>query len=266
MNMIYADQSYRTINRQTGNGMVVVLPLGATEQHGPHLAVSTDTSLVSRVAIQAERLRPDKILLCPALPFGASHHHLHFGGTLSLSGTVYTRVIAELTESLLKNGFRKVVLLNGHGGNITPVRQALTILSGKFDAIQKNYIALATYWELAAEIFNGAPPMESPALSHACEYETSMLLHLFPEKVFMSEVERAIRPAGNGYIPFEDDEPYRGVSISKATQFISGNGCSGEPQLATGAKGKHLFEHAVESFVRFIDAFSDWPFLEDLNR
>ncbi len=89
---------------------------------------------------------------------------------------------------------------------------------------------------------------------------------LFPQKVFFNEIERAKRPKSNGYIPYEEDEPYRGVSICKATQFISNNGCSGEPQLATMEKGRHLFESAVQSLVEFIDSFKDWPFLDNLNK
>lgn len=262
--MLFSELSYEAINRQTKNDKVVVLPLGAIEQHGPHLAVSTDTSLVTKIAFQAEKVRREDILLCPTLPFGSSHHHLHFGGTLSISITTYTQVVVELVESLLQNGFRRIVLLNGHGGNITPVRQALGVLSNKFDTTHKANIALATYWELAGKIFSGTPPMESPALSHACEYETSLLLHLFPEKVFMDEIQRAKRPESNGYIAFEEDEPYRGVTLSKETQFISSNGCSGEPQLATSKKGQHLFEHAVRSLVTFLDSFKTWQLLETL--
>lgn len=165
--MLFSELSYEAINRQTKNDKVVVLPLGAIEQNGAHLAVSTDTSLVTKIAHEAEKVRREDILLCPTLPFGSGHHHLHFGGTLSISITTYTQVVVELVESLLQNGFRRIVLLNGHGGYITPVRQALGVLSNKFDTTHKANIALVTYWELAGKIFSGAPPMESPALSHA---------------------------------------------------------------------------------------------------
>jgi len=82
----------------------------------------------------------------------------------------------------------------------------------------------------------------------------------------MDEIQRAKRPESYGYIPFEDDEPYRGVTLSKATQFISSNGCSGEPQLATSEKGRHLFEHAVQSLLTFLDSFKTWRLLENLNK
>ena len=261
--MLFSDASYISINQQAKD-KVVLLPLGAIEQHGPHLAVSTDTDIVSKIALHVEMELTDDILLCPTLPFGSSHHHLSFGGTISVSIATYTLLVIELVESLLKGGFRRIVLLNGHGGNITPVKQALAILSSKYDATLKPNIVLATYWELAGKIFAGAPPMESPALSHACEYETSLMLHLFPEKVFLRELQRAQRPESNAYIAWEDDEPYRGVTMIKPTQYISSNGSSGEPQLASAEKGQHLLDHAVKSLVSFLNSFKNWPFLENL--
>ncbi|GLU53399.1 creatininase family protein [Dyadobacter frigoris] len=262
--MILSESNYLALNEVVQN-IVVLLPLGAIEQHGPHLAVATDTDIVSAIAYAAEGKMADRILLCPTMPFGSSHHHLAFGGTLSISITTYTQVIVELVESLLQNGFRRIVLLNGHGGNITPVKQALAVLSNKYDDTVAPNIALATYWEVAGKVFAGLPPMESPALSHACEYETSLMLHLFPYKVFRNEIERATRPESNGYIPWEDDEPYRGVTMVKKTQFVSGNGSSGEPQLATAEKGQYLFEHAVESVVNFLNDFKSWPLMADLR-
>jgi creatinine amidohydrolase len=265
MNMLYASKDYKSISVNAAD-RVVVLPLGAIEQHGPHLAVSTDTDIVTMVAMGAEEALGDLVMLCPAVSFGSSHHHLSFGGTLSLSPALYTQVIVDLVGSLLQNGFRRIVLLNGHGGNITPVKQALAILNADNALSREANIVLATYWELAGAAFAGEAPMESPALSHACEYETSLMLHLFPSKVFMDQVERAGRPASNGYTSWEDDEPYRGVTIFKGTEYISSNGSSGEPQLATAKKGAHLYEKAVGALVKFLKAFAKWPFLQPISQ
>jgi creatinine amidohydrolase len=263
--MLFSKLTYSAINAQIKD-KVVMLPLGAIEQHGPQLAVSTDTDIVTGIALKVEELLTDNILLCPTLPFGSSHHHLPFGGTISVSISTYTQLVVELVESLLQNGFRRIVLLNGHGGNITPVKQALAVLSYKYDSTLSPNIALVTYWETAGNAFAGAAPMESPALSHACEYETSMMLHLFPEKVWMNRADRSTRPESNGFIPFEDDEQYRGVTIFKQTQFISSNGSSGEPQLATSEKGAYLFDSAVKSVANFLESFKTWPLLPDLSK
>jgi creatinine amidohydrolase len=261
--MLFSSETYQTL--QDARNKVVLLPLGATEQHGPHLAVGTDTDIVTRIAVAAEQQRSTDIVLFPTLPFGSSHHHLSFGGTISLPADLYTRVVTDLVKSLVQYGFRRIVLFNGHGGNITPVKQALAMLDLEYNINHHPNIALATYWELAGSYFTGQSPMESPALSHACEYETSLMLHLFPNKVWMNRVERAKKPPQNGYIAWEDDIPYQGVTLFKSTAFISSNGSSGEPQLATKEKGAHLFKKAVEALVRFLDSFQAWPFMQPLT-
>ncbi|GGC12483.1 creatininase family protein [Dyadobacter sediminis] len=263
--MLFSNLSYPVINQLTEEA-VIVLPLGATEQHGLHLPVSTDTDIVTRLALATEMRMTNEILLCPTLPFGSSHHHLSFGGTVSLNPLLYTQTIVDLVKSFVESGFRKIVLLNGHGGNITPVKQALAMLSCQYDFSLKPNIALVTYWELAGKSFAGQLPMQSPALSHACEYETSLMLHLFPDKVRMENVERSVRPESNGYVAWEDDEPYRGVTLFKQTSIVSSNGNSGEPQLATAEKGEILFNQAVQALETFITAFHSWPLLGRIDK
>ena len=262
--MLFSHLTYKTL--QQSKDKVLILPLGAIEQHGPQLATGTDTDIVTSLAVEAERQRPDSIVLAPTLAFGSSHHHLSFGGTISISADTYTQMLREMVSSLIQIGFRKIILLNGHGGNITPGRQALALLSKDFDETVQPNIALATYWELAGSAFAGDPPMESPALSHACEYETSLMLHLYPAKVFMERVERSSRPPQNGYVAWEDDIPYKGVTLFKATAFHSSNGSSGEPQLATAAKGSHLFSKATGSLLQFVDSFKDWPLMQKISK
>lgn len=235
---------------------VAVLPVAAVEQHGPHLPVTTDTDLVTAIACAAESELSGQIILCPTLPYGSSDHHLSFPGTLSIGPQRYTQVVVDLLNSLIKSGFRRIIVLNGHGGNSVPVRQALASLvkslSPEID------IALVTYWELAGSAFAGAPPLESPALSHACEYETSMMLHLASERTRFDRVDRARRPASNEYIAWEDEAPSRGVFTVRRTEFLSSNGSSGEPQRATAEKGAHLFSQAVGAFVTFVRRFAQW--------
>jgi creatinine amidohydrolase len=261
--MLFTNETYNTLDAAVNK--VVLLPLGATEQHGPHLSTGTDTHIVTQIAETAERQCPNDIILTPTLAYGSSHHHMSFGGTISISADLYTQVLREIVSSLIQTGFRRIILLNGHGGNITPARQALALLSKDFDATIQPNIALVTYWELAGTAFAGDSPMESPALSHACEYETSLMLHLFPEKVYMDKVQRATRPEQNGYIPWEDDVPYKGVTMMKQTAFTSSNGSSGEPQLASPGKGVHLFNKATAALIQFIDAFKTWPLMQPLS-
>ncbi|NUQ66173.1 MAG: creatininase family protein [Pirellulales bacterium] len=247
-------------------GAVALLPLAAIEQHGPHLASGTDHAIVSHLAGELEAARPDFLVLCPGLPYGSSHHHLAFGATISLPAALYSEVVVALAESLLAAGFRRILLLNGHGGNMVPVRQALAALSHAHSGdTAPPLVALATYWEVAGKAFAGEPPMQTPALSHACEYETSMMLHIFPERVDLAQAGRARRPPASGWIPWEDEHPGRGIVMAWPTHRISSSGGSGDPRLATAEKGRHLLSAARSAFLTFLDDFRNWPFPEDLR-
>ncbi len=245
---------------------VALLPIASIEQHSLHLDVSTDTAIATELAEAVEKKFPLHVVLCPTLCYGSSHHHLGFPGTMSIGAANYESVIVDLVNSLVRAGFRRIVLFNGHGGNTVPVRQALGRLSGQLDEEFKPNIALATYWELGGSAFAGDKPMESPALAHSCEYETSLMLHLFPDRVNMEKARRGQRPPDNKYIPWEEEKPQRGVFMAKQTQFISDIGGSGDPTSATAAKGRHLFDKAVAAATEFVADFMDWPLMPPLRK
>jgi creatinine amidohydrolase len=104
--------------RSNAERTLVIFPVGAIEQHGPHLPVGTDYFTVEHLARAAAAQIAGEIpvLVTPTMPFGSSHHHLPFGGTMSLSTDTYYRVLYDLVESLIISGFRNIFLLNGHGG------------------------------------------------------------------------------------------------------------------------------------------------------
>jgi len=116
--ILFAEMTRQELRAIAGE-TTVVLPLGATEQHGPHLPAGTDFFTVDRLAqAAAERAAAEiAITVTPALPFGSSNHHLIFGATLSLRTETYYRVLNDLLRSLVTDGFRRIFLLNGHGGN-----------------------------------------------------------------------------------------------------------------------------------------------------
>jgi creatinine amidohydrolase len=159
---------------------LVVAPIAACEQHGPHLPVITDTILATAVVEGVERALADRVLLLPTLWLGASDHHLPFGGTLTASLSVYESMLVELLTPLLGSGFRRLLVLNGHGGNIDPLRVALRRLDR---AYPRAVLTGAAYWDLAAREI--ARLCEGPLkeAGHACEVETSLMLHLRPDLV-----------------------------------------------------------------------------------
>src|SRR5260370_41072091 len=112
--------------REAAGAALAVLPIGATEQHGPHLPTGTDyfavETLSREAAAQASGAIP--VIVTPALPFGSSHHHFIFGATLSLTTETYYRVLCELLEALITDGFKRIFLVNCHGGQPQPAHLA----------------------------------------------------------------------------------------------------------------------------------------------
>lgn len=261
--MLAVQSTAQDLREAAQRGMVLVVPVAAVEQHGPHLGVGTDTLLATNVGVETEKLLPDKIVLFPTLPYGSSHHHLDFGGTLSIRADLYTQVLVDLAESMIGWGAKRIVFLNGHGGNITPGKQALSILMARGHRTQ--LLAMATYWEVGGDAFRGEKPMETVALTHACEYETSMMQVVCPAAVKLERWYAQKVAFDNSYIGWQNEKPARGVSVAPAFAQITSHGAMGNPSLATAAKGKHLLAKATAAMSEFLTEFAAWPMLDDLR-
>lgn len=162
---------------------LVVVPMGATEQHGPHLPTGTDALLATEVAERAaSRARPDSardLILTPTLTVGASDHHVPFGGTLTLTPETLLAVVLDVAHSVARAGGRRLVLLNGHGGNtgVCHAAAAAAAASARWDLA----VAHLDYWTV---LDAGAAASDgTPVPGHAGAFETSMVLAVRPELV-----------------------------------------------------------------------------------
>ena len=126
--MKFQEMTAFEINDVDRENILVVLPIAAVEQHGPHMPTGTDNFLCTGVAEALEQAMPEKILLAPTQWLGASAHHLRIGATLDTPLEVYIETLMGLARSVLNDGFRRILLLNGHGGNIDPMRVALSLI------------------------------------------------------------------------------------------------------------------------------------------
>ncbi len=216
---------------------VVLIPIAAVEQHGPHLPTGTDTIICTALTEAVEKRLPETILLTPTMWLGASSHHLRFGATLSSALPDFIATLREIAGSLLGDGFRRLLFVNGHGGNVDPLHVALREIQPSFhDAL----LAGGSYWATADDLIADAMEGDHKTVGHACEFETSMILHLRPELVD----EAKLADAGK-LVP----GAINGLFVSRDMKQRTNEGCTGRPDLATAEKGKALFEGITARLV-----------------
>jgi creatinine amidohydrolase len=221
---------------------LAVIPIGATEQHGPHLATGMDYFTVEAIAREAGTIAGTEtdVVVTPALPFGSSHHHLVFGGTLSFTTETYRRMLYELVESLVTDGFKRIFLLNGHGGNHELAQLAVR------DIVLHHpvHAAAGSYWNMAWQDLVAAGIEAAWLPGHAGEFETSLMMSLRPDLVarelpfrqLPENPEALVLPA-----PFRDERNGFWESI---------NGHTDSPALATPEKGDRFREVIARSVAR----------------
>ena len=239
------------------NQLVVLAPLGSFEQHGPHLPFTTDTDIVTAIAEDVERALPNNVLLLPTLWIGHSTHHMHFPGTLDIPQMHYIGVIQDLCRSILSMGAARILLLNGHGGNDIPVRAALREVKTELQGRQGVHVLFASYWMLAAASIREIRESELGGLGHACELETSLMLHLYPDRV---RTALARRDGPKHASPYRKGDMQHAKPVYSVNEFheISESGVVGHPDLATAEKGRRFFDAIVKDVNAFLEDFLTW--------
>jgi creatinine amidohydrolase len=228
---------------------IALLPTGATEQHGPHLPTGTDTFAVEQIArhaAEAAAAQQIPVVVTPTLPFGSSHHHLPFGGTMSIGTETYYRLVSDLAESLILGGFRRIFILNGHGGN----HEIIQLVARDLALKHESHLAAASYWAAAWDALLAA---EAPALGrlpgHAGAFETSLILALRPDLVREPRPHRDEAPSE---IPPSFAQPIR-IELHGSWQRT--DGFSDSPDRGSAARGAALLHAAAgavgDALVRF---------------
>jgi creatinine amidohydrolase len=230
----------------------VIVPVASPEQHGPHLPTKVDCLLVGeiarRAAAQASATTPT--LITPVVWTGLAEHHMSMGATISLHYAEFFAVLRGVCRSLTRHGFKKVLLLNGHGGNIAALTVAVNELAVEFNAP----IATTTYWLLAQPAF-GKILEKQANVRHACEAETSMVLALEPDLVDMSRAAEAVGPTAPELVDIiGTTAAHRWQSFKSRTS----HGAIGDPRSATAEKGERLLQAAADAVSGLVTKPEFW--------
>lgn len=226
----------------------IVFPVAALEQHGRHMPVFTDSLLCGEVVRRAEESLRERVLFAPLQWLGNSDHHLDFSGTLSAPPRVYLDLLGGLIDNFVMHGFKRIVFINGHGGNHVPGQQAVFEARQRYRERNDVLFLFATYWLLGGKPNDGDATLVQKEMGHACEWETSMMLRIRPElvgdlaKLESIEFGSPFLPASRGWITRERTVP----------------GHIGDPQFASVEKGERLFSTFASDVVSMLERVLAW--------
>ncbi len=229
----WSDLSHETFPGVSTKTEVAVMVTGALEAHGTHLPLSTDTILstylAEKVAIKT------KALVLPTIPFGDSWSFNDFEGTISIAPDVLTEFYVSVMKGVFKHGFRYLVVLNGHGGNIPE----LTIAAKAATDTGQRAVIIVNWWKELAK--SARTLVEETPMGHAAEDETSEVLHVRPDLVDMSKL-KSHRVVSRFTI----------ISGMLREELLP-SAMHGDPRKATAEKGRLIFEQAEEELIALIN-------------
>jgi creatinine amidohydrolase len=252
MTVLLAELTREQIRRAAPTA-IAVLPTASIEQHGPHAPVITDTLLCGTVAQRAAEQAAGRaqVLVAPVLCYGNSHHHRPFPGVLSLSSPTYIAAVTEILEGLVLSGFRKLIVLNGHGGNTDS--NAVVGLDFVHRLAHDVTIATGAYWDIARAAVVEAGLMESARIpGHAGRYETSMVMAIRPD---------LIDPAGLAQVRDLTQEKaglfadLTGATMQRYGAWAASTGYTDHPGAASAEEGQALLEVVTRRVADFFVAF-----------
>lgn len=224
-------------------GAIAVMPAGSQEQHAGHLPMGTDTLLAGAVldaALETFTGGGPALVRLPPLPYGHSPHHL-FRAAVSLSAETLLRVLGELLDSLHASGFRRVMIVNGHGGNAEVVALAV-----KQFALRAPVAAAAcSYWQTAATEDDRKP-------GHAGWFETSLMLAAHPDLVRPRTWDGPAEPP-----PLFDRPVHPGLIVERSGEWPRVGGITDDPTAADGATGRDLLDRCGRGLAAAITAFDE---------
>ncbi|WP_164472881.1 creatininase family protein [Cohnella candidum] len=225
---------------------IVIVTVGATEQHGTHLAINTDTDLGFSLAQRVAQASPIRTLVLPPVWSGFSPHHMDFTGTITLRQSTLFAMVNDIIECLIRHGVERVLLLNSHGGNISLLKTVVDEI-GVQHGISPVYV---TYWNLISDVIGDIRESEMGGISHACELETSLKMLFSPEDVRQEEI-RDVMLDSTPYFGNDMFAPNK-YGVYKPFKAWTELGQIGAPSLASKEKGERIADAIIAKFADLI--------------
>jgi creatinine amidohydrolase len=250
----YNRLTWEEMNEAIKMQKVVILPTGSTEQHGRHLPLEIDAFLVESICLEVGRRAPDRVLVLPTISYGLNLHHIDFPGTIHIEPEVFIAFCLNITKSVAYHGFRKILIVNGHGSN----GPLVDLVARKTVLATESLCAAMSYFSMAMEAFRKVRDTE--VIAHSDEFETSLYLHLAPERVRMDRASAGNDVMGK-YVSSDSTSNYP-VRFHDFWGRWTKSGVHGDPTTATAEKGKVIFEAAVSGLIQVADEWRNWPIAE----
>ena len=219
---------------------LAVVPVGSTEQHGPHAPLGTDFLAAEAVAGAGIEAFDGEVVLAPTIAVGVAEEHRHFPGTMWLSPETFRAVVRESVASLAAHGFDRVVLVNGHGGNVDALREVAGTITRHDDAYAVSYTWFENVGEHASE------------MGHAGPLETALVSHCYPDLVRDERLEEAREGAAERWGEWQS-----GVNLAYDAAEFTENGVVGDPTEGSNERGAHLLELAAAALARLLEAVAE---------
>jgi creatinine amidohydrolase len=246
--VLWQEQWRQELETLATQSPVVIVPTGSVEQHGPHLALDVDIVNALAIAVAAAHEVSDfPVLVAPPIWTGLSHYKQGHIGTITVRMETFVDLVCDVCRSIHDNGFERIVLLNGHGGN-RAINQAITIKLSEEDI----FLLPITYWDMVPLLLEGASERDGGSIGHAGEWETSLQLYLRPDLVASDRIRG------------DEERQDLTAAVRRYTAFAErrrerAGGVHGDPTEATAGKGKLLFDAARDELVRALREFHAMP-------
>jgi creatinine amidohydrolase len=242
----WGNLTWEELRQAAAAGRVVIQPIGATEQHGYHLPLDTDNYIVTRLCDAAARRAPNELLILPTVPYAFNAHHMDFPGVIAIQWDHVVNYLIDAVLSAAHHGFDRFIFISGHGVNppyLAVVDNEVNVRTGALSASLLWTVLIDNLAEIRDSVTPGG-------MAHACELETSVMLHLDPRRVRADKIVDEFGFRQGEYLQM-DLGGGTGVHFGEHWwSSFSKTGVAGEATVATAEKGRLMFERAADNLVR----------------